>query len=58
MNSVGFNIGNDIRPAVPDLRFEAYAEKTQVIICKRNRERKKMHGTKDGNCKQSKDERE
>ena len=51
-------MGNNTRPAVPDLRFEANAKKNQVITCKRNRERKKMHGTKDGNCKQSKDERE
>ena len=40
-----------------DLRFEATAQKKQVVTCKGKRERKRMHGKKE-DCKGSKDERE
>ena len=47
MVSLVFNIGNNIRPDMSDLRFEATAKKKQVITCKRSRVRNKMHGKKE-----------
>ena len=41
MVSLVFNIGNDIRPDMSDLRFEATAKKNQVITCKGNIEKNK-----------------